>query len=244
MIHVGYVREITRYPIKSMAGIATESALVGWHGLEGDRRFAFRRIGDNGGFPWLSASKLPELVLYQPVGCDKSSGEQFPTHVRTPSGPLLAVGSDELNHAITERFGSAVELMQLKHGIFDEAPISVISQSTINNIGREAGLIDNLDRRRFRPNLLIETDNDTPFFEDTWIGRTLLFGDRDAAGPAVHVTMPDLRCVMINLDPDTAEKDPRLMKTVGRLNQSNAGVYATVMHTGTIRVGDRVWLER
>src|ERR1051325_1057591 len=131
MIQVGYVREITRYPIKSMAGIAVESASLGWHGLEGDRRFALRRIGAEKGFPWLSASKLPELLLYQPVGLDESTGEPLPTHVRTPSGSLLAVGSVELNSEITERAGSSVELMQLKHGIFDEATISVISQSTI-----------------------------------------------------------------------------------------------------------------
>jgi len=55
--------------------------------------------------------------------------------------------------------------------------------------------------------------------------------------------MPDLRCVMINLDPDSAAKDARVMKTVVRLNQNNAGVYATVVRTGTIRVGDRVRVD-
>jgi uncharacterized protein YcbX len=67
MIRVGQVREIVRYPVKSMAGIATESVVLGWHGLDGDRRFAFRRVGDDSGFPWLSASRLPELVRYQPT---------------------------------------------------------------------------------------------------------------------------------------------------------------------------------
>src|SRR5262249_3140608 len=52
VIPLGRVREIVRYPVKSMAGTATESALLGLHGLDGDRRFAFRRIGDEGGFPW------------------------------------------------------------------------------------------------------------------------------------------------------------------------------------------------
>ena len=50
-----------------MAGVATDSAFLGWHGLQGDRRFAFRRLNEKSDFPWLSASKLPELVLYQPV---------------------------------------------------------------------------------------------------------------------------------------------------------------------------------
>jgi len=242
MIQVGYVREITRYPIKSMAGIAVESASLGWHGLEGDRRFALRRIGADKGFPWLSASKLPELLLYQPVGLDESTGEPLPTHVRTPSGSLLAVGSVELNSEITERAGSSVELMQLKHGIFDEATISVISQSTIAGIGREAGIKSDLDRRRFRANILVETESDELFVEDKWIGGTLVFGDSDATGPAVHITMPDLRCVMINLDPDTAAKNARVMKTVVRLNQNNAGVYATAVRTGSIRVGNPVSL--
>ena len=61
MVHVGRICEINRYPVKSMAGVSTDSAVLGWHGLAGDRRFAFRRIGDEGGFPWLSASGLPEL---------------------------------------------------------------------------------------------------------------------------------------------------------------------------------------
>lgn len=237
MIHIGHVSEIVRYPVKSMAGIATESAVLGWHGLEGDRRFAFRRIGDASGFPWLTASRLPELLLYQPAGLDQSAGEPVPTHIRTPSGGSLALKSPELNAEITERCGNEVDLMQLKHGIFDEAAISVISLATIAGIGHEAGL--RLDRRRFRANIVLETERTDPFLEDEWIGGTLLFGDGQVR-PAMNVTMRDLRCVMINLDPDTAEQDPRVMKTVVQLNDNNAGVYATVVQTGTIRVGDRV----
>jgi len=238
MIHVGHVREIVRYPVKSMAGVPTESAMLGWHGLDGDRRFAFRRIGDDGAFPWLSASRLSELVLYQPVGLDNHDGESLATHVRTPSGALLEMRSAELNAEIGERFGSRVELMNFKHGIFDEAAISVISLATIAGIAREAGMED-LDRRRFRANILLETERSESFLEDEWIGGTLVFGD-GAQPPAVSVTIPDLRCVMLNLDPETAAKDSRVMQTVVRLNQNNAGVYATVLRTGTIHVGDRV----
>ena len=243
MNHVGHVREITRYPIKSMAGVSIESAMLAWHGLAGDRRFAFRRMEDSSGFPWLSASRLPELVLHQPVGLDETSGEPLPTHVCTPSGSQLQLNSAELNAEISERLGSKVELMYLKHGIFDEAAISVISLATIAGIGREAGLGEELDHRRFRANIVVETEKNDPFLEDEWIGGTLVFGDRDQP-PAVNITMPDLRCVMINIDPETAAKDARIMKTTTRLNQTNAGVYATVMRTGTIRVGDRVSLNK
>jgi uncharacterized protein YcbX len=52
----------------------------------------------------------------------------------------------------------------------------------------------------------------------------------------------DARCMVINLDPDTGTQDARVLKTVVRLNKNNAGVYGTVVQTGTIRVGDPVSL--
>ena len=237
MIELGHISEIVRYPVKSMAGTPADSAFLGWHGLDGDRRFAFRRIGDDSSFPWLSASRLPELILYHPIGLDETSGEPLPTHVRTPDGSHLELRSAELQSEIAKRLGSKVELMKLKHGVFDEATISVISLATIAGIGREVGL--ELDRRRFRANILLETHSDEMLQEDAWVGRTLVFGDSDS-GPAVSVTLRDLRCVMLNLDPDTSEKNADVMKTVVRLNENNAGVYATVVRTGTIHVGDLV----
>jgi uncharacterized protein len=58
----------------------------------------------------------------------------------------------------------------------------------------------------------------------------------------VSVTMRDARCVMINLDPDTARQDPRVMKAAVRLNENNAGIYGTVARTGQISVGQSVRL--
>lgn len=238
-IQLGRIRELVRYPVKSMAGVPTDSADLGWHGLAGDRRFAFRRLGDDGGFPWLSASRHPELILYHPFGLDESSGEPLPTHVRTPAGAQLELRSAELQNEIAERSGLRLELMKFKHGIFDDGSVSVISLSTIAAISRAAEV--DLDRRRFRANILLETENTEPFLEDAWLGGTLVFGE-DEPLPAVSVTMRDVRCMMINLDPDTAKQDARPMKTVVGLNANNAGVYGTVVRTGTIRVGQTVSL--
>jgi uncharacterized protein len=239
IIHLGHVHELARYPVKSMAGVATDSAFLGWHGLQGDRRFAFRRLNDNSGFPWLTASRLPELLLYEPLGLDENAEEPLPTHVRTPEGMNLALGSAELQNSVAEKFGNAVELMKLKHGIFDEASVSVINLATISAICREAG--QNLDTRRFRANIVIATDATEPFLEDGWIGGRLVFGGNEV-GPMLSVTMRDLRCMMINLDPDTAKQDPRVMKAVVRLNKNNAGAYGTVARTGQISVGQSVSL--
>src|SRR5262249_6287305 len=238
-IHLGYVKQLVRYPVKSMAGIRTDSAFLGWHGLNGDRRFAFRRPGDKSGFPWLNASRLPELLLYEPLGLDANTEDPSPTHIRTPEGISLALESEELQDSIAQRFGSSVELMKLKHGIFDEASVSLINLATISAIGREVG--EDLDTRRFRANIVIATDATEPFVEDSWIGGRLVFGEGDR-GPVVNITMPDERCMMINLDPDTARQDPSVMKAVVRLNKNNAGAYGTVARTGQLRVGQSVSL--
>jgi uncharacterized protein YcbX len=237
---LGRVRELVRYPVKSMAGIAAPSAFLGFHGIAGDRRFAFRRAGDSSGFPWLSASSFPDLVTYHPVGLSETTGEPLPTHVRTPSGSKTELRGEELRSEIASRAGVEVELMMLKHGIFDDAPVSLISMATIAAIGREAGM--EMDRRRMRANILLETDRLEPFLEDDWVGRTIVFGEGTEA-PAVSITARDVRCAMINFHPDTAHNDACMMKTVVRMNGNNAGVYGTVVRAGTIHVGQTVRLR-
>src|SRR6476620_3828346 len=66
LIEIGHVEAIFRYPVKSMGGERLEVANLGWYGLEGDRRLAFRRMDDRSGMPWLTASKLPALVRFAP----------------------------------------------------------------------------------------------------------------------------------------------------------------------------------
>ena len=90
-------------------------------------------------------------------------------------------------------------------------------------------------------NIVLETREREPFLEDGWVGGTLVFGSREPRA-AVRVTVRDVRCMMINLDPDTGMQDARVLKTVVRLNNNTAGVYGTVVQTGTIHVGEPVSL--
>src|SRR5713226_3205089 len=238
-MELGRISAIFRYPVKSMAGELLDVARLSWHGIEGDRRLAFRRLTDKSGFPWLSASKLPQLLLYKPFRPDSNTAELLPTHVHTPEGKEYELRGEELRKEVSGRYGSDLELMNLRHGIFDEACLSVISLSTVHCIERESGM--GVDLRRFRPNVVIETGSAGPFEEDRWVGRTLMFGEGNS-GAALRVTMRDERCVMVNLDPDTAEKDSEVMKTVVRMNQNYAGVYGTVVRAGELRVGQVVTL--
>jgi len=236
-IELGHLSAIFCYPIKSMAGKRLDRAKLGWHGVEGDRRLAFRHLGDRGAFPWLTASRLPELLLYEPLGREDTTGEPLPTHVRTPDGREYGITDEALRKHIATRHGAEVELIQRSHGTFDEAGVSAITWGTIRSIAREAS--HDSDVRRFRPNLVIDTKGAGPFEEDRWVGKVLEFG-AEGTGPAISVIMRDKRCVMINLDPDTAEANAEFMKTVIRMNENYAGVYGTVVRTGELRVGQVV----
>ncbi len=239
---IGQVEAIFRYPIKSMAGEQLEVADLGWHGLEGDRRLALRRmqIDDRSGMPWLTASKLPELVRFTPQRSDKAAPEGLPTHVRTPDGEELPVFGEALAAEVGRRYGAPVQMMQLNHGIFDEACISVIALDTVSEIGRLAGR--SLDVRRFRPNVVVRSLRSAPFQEDEWVGSVLSFGEGDDA-PAIAVTMRDIRCSMVNLDPDSAAPAPEVLKAVVREHQNTAGIYAAVTRIGRLTVGQTLFLN-
>ena len=239
-IEIGHVEAIFRYPVKSMRGERLEVAKLGWHGLDGDRRLAFRRIDDRGGFPWLTATKLPDLLLFAPQRCEDNAQGDLPTHVRTPDGEPMPVFGEDLAAEVGRRCGAPVQMMHLNHGIFDEASISVIALDTVREIGRLAGL--RLDVRRFRPNVVVRLLRSVPFQEDEWLGCVLSFGEGDDA-PAIAVTMHDVRCSMVNLDPDSASPSPEVLKAVVRANQNNAGIYGAVTRIGRLEVGQTIILH-
>jgi uncharacterized protein YcbX len=241
LTEIGHVEAIFRYPVKSMGGERLEAAELGWHGLEGDRRLAFRRMDDRSGFPWLSASQLPDLLRFAPHRREEGAPGDLPTHVRTPDGEELPVFGEDLATEVGRRHGAPVQMMQLKHGIFDEASLSVIAFDTVREIGRLAGR--SLDVRRFRPNVLVRLLRPAPFQEDEWVGGVLSFGEADDA-PAIAVTMRDLRCSMVCLDPDSASSAPEVLKAVVHAHQNTAGIYGTVTRIGRLAVGQTLFLRR
>jgi len=213
---------------------------MGWHGLDGDRRLAFRKIDDRSGFPWLSASKLPDMVRFMPLRREDAA-QELPTHVRMPDGNELPIFGEELAKEVGRRLGAPVQMMQLKHGIFDEASISVIASDTVREIGKLAAR--DADVRRFRPNVVVRTQQSVPFQEDEWVGGALTFGEGDDA-PEIAVTMRDVRCAMVNFDPDTATPTPEVLKAIVREHNNTAGIYGTVTRIGRLAVGQSIFLRR
>jgi uncharacterized protein YcbX len=141
---------------------------------------------------------------------------------------------------VGRRYGAPVQMMQMRHGIFDDGSISVIASDTVREVGRLAGR--NPDVRRFRPNVVAHLLRSGPFQEDEWLGGVLSFGEGDDA-PAITVTIRDERCSMLNLDPDSASPAPEVLKAVVSANQNNAGIYGAVTRIGRLAVGQTIFFR-
>lgn len=237
---VGVVRAIYRYPVKSMRGEALDAAHIGWHGIPGDRRYAFVQTKNRSTFPWLTARQVHELLLYTPSLDDPANPASSPIRVRTPEGVEYAIGSEELHADIARRYPRPFHLLRLGIGAFDNAPLSLITAGTVGALGETLGM--ELRPPRFRPNLVIETPaGGNRFPEDQWVGHVLAVGDGEDCA-RLHVTEHDVRCQMITLDPETAQAEPRVLEEVMRSRDECAGVYCVPTRLGTIRVGQPVRL--
>ena len=231
--HVGRVVGLFRYPVKSMASESLEAIDAGWNGFTGDRRWAFVRDGlERSGFPWLTIRERPEMWRYQPYFADPNDPEKSVTMVRTPSGDEF----DVVDPSLAERLGYGARVIKQSRGIFDTMPLSLITTQTIAALSVSVGR--DLDNRRFRPNLLIESVDGGDAPEDAWIGDVLSIG-----GMRMRVDKRDKRCVMINVDPVTTERDPSILRAVAQERQSCLGVYGNVVEPGRVSLGDSVTIE-
>ena len=111
-IEIGQIEAIYRYPVKSMRGEQLDAATLAWHGIDGDRRLAFRRVDERGGNPWLSAGRLPDLISFTPLR-QQDNRDALPTHVRTPEGEEMPLFGDALAAEVGRRHGAPVQMMQL-----------------------------------------------------------------------------------------------------------------------------------
>jgi uncharacterized protein YcbX len=230
---VGRVAALWRYPVKSMAPEPLEEVEVSWHGLSGDRRWAFIRNGIvRSGFPWLTIRERPDMRHYRPSFADPARPDASRTVVRTPAGEEL----DVVDPALAAELGGNARVIKQDRGVFDAAPLSLITTQSVAGV---AGLVDlELEAQRFRPNLLVEAADDAAFPEDAWVGSVLRIG-----GAAVRIDQRDSRCVLVNVDPVTDERDPAILRAIARERESCVGVYGATVLPGVVSVGDPVILD-
>lgn len=231
---VGRVIEINRFPVKSFAGETMQAAEIDWQGIEGDRQYAFYLADSRGRFPWLTGRIIPQLVTWRARYSDPDKPRTSPVEVSQPDGTLALEG---LTPLLAQEAGRPVGLLQLGRGAYDAMPVSVITTASLAEIDRTHGTP--LDRRRFRINIVIESD----FHERDWHGRRLSFNGAGEEAAALLVAEGIDRCVMITIDPDSGARDPGVMHTVARKFGNKVGVYAATARPGLVSVGDTASIE-
>jgi uncharacterized protein len=232
MTVAGRVAALWRYPVKSMAAEELDSVEVSWHGLAGDRRWAFIRDGQvRSGFPWLTIRERPEMAHYRPRFAEPDRPDASPTLVRTPSGGDF----DVADPALAAELGPGVRVIKQNRGVFDTLPLSLLTTQALAGLGRLAGA--GLTGVRFRPNLLVDAGGGD-FPEDAWVGRVLRIG-----GLRMRVDQRDQRCVMVTIDPVTLRRNPAVLRAIARERDNRLGVYGSAVEPGRVAVGDPVELE-
>jgi hypothetical protein len=225
-----------------MAGEDLDAAYLTYAGLLGDRVYAFIDAEGPATFPWMTARKGRDMILFRPRFLDALPVESgilsanYAAEVTTPEGETLRADDPALRQLLEKRYQRTLEFRHSERCMMDLAPISLFGLATVQALSAETGL--QLNPLRFRANFYVEWSSGEPFFEDGLVGRELRIGE----SVAIHIAKKDGRCVMINLDPDTAESSPVVLEKVARQHEGCLGVYGAVLREGVVRTNDPLYL--
>ncbi|WP_310550314.1 MOSC domain-containing protein [Paenibacillus glufosinatiresistens] len=230
---LGTVREIRRYPVKSFGGEALEACMVEETGLEGDRICAFYDESREGWQRFITARALPDMLAYEARYAD---GEVW---IQTPDGRVLEWGP-RLLEEIQRKSRATVTLSEPfaphpeQEGLLsvDGASLLLLTDAGLRRLEERWG--QRLDPRRFRPNLILNVDDEAPD-DGQWVGKRVSAGDAE-----LRIDSLCERCSLITIDPDTRTRDASLLRTVKEELDLCFGLYASVVKPGMIRVGDEV----
>lgn len=229
---VGIVKDIRRFPVKSILGESLSSISIDERGLSGDRLWAIQnRSGKFGsGKTTRRFQQMDGLFKF------KARYEGTTPILTMPDGTIYRGDDVAVNETLTKLFGFQVTLTReesISH--FDEGPISLITSSSLRILRQELG--EPVDPRRFRANFLIDTEL-TGSLEKDWVNR------RIKVGPQVilKVVAPLERCVMVNHSQEELKQDNRVLRNLVNNHDASFGVWAKVELGGEVNDGDKVFL--
>lgn len=256
---IGTVDSLWRYPVKSMRGEELDEIFAGYAGVYGDRLFAFESSANARGFPYFTGRDQRQMIRYRPrfrypdkaarpvnlaeaeqktaTPLSATSAELM-LDVETPDGEIFAIDDPALIEKLRAGLDGKHELTLLRsdRAMTDCRPLSLFSIQTVRKLQEETGTA--VDKRCFRANIYLDFASLDAFAEDEFVGRTLRLGSK----VVVAIVKRDGRCMMITLDPETAEKTPAILKNVAQAHGNMVGVYGAVLAEGMVRKGDPVEL--
>lgn len=227
------VVEIWRYPVKSLGGERLDLVGCSGRGIEQDRRWAVR--GADGKF---GSGKTTRRFRRMPglLALSATVGEDDMARIRFPDGADFSATDPGAAARLSSVVGEPItvsEEAEISH--FDDSPLHLVSTGSLRLLGTEADRASRWGKiQRFRPNLVLDA-GDEPGIEDHWVGRRLRIGQ-----VLVEVERPTERCVMVTLGQDGVPVAPQLLSHLTASRGGRFGVYARVISSGTITVGDQV----
>jgi uncharacterized protein YcbX len=181
------------------------------------------------------ASELVSAFL----GCDLRFDDRAGADEKTGINPANVFGDVPVN-ALKPEWNSETmpDYFQLAAGSFLEiGPIYVLASGSVDHLQDLRGDDGVVDRRRFRPNIYIESLPEwIGFVEDSWLGHVLTVGDEMQCSDFQRT----LWCVTSTLAQREIPRDLGILRTLAHHHDGCLGVYATVLNPGVVRVGDEV----
>ncbi len=230
---VGIVKEIRRFPVKSILGESLTSVSLDKRGILGDRLWAIKNMSGKFG----SGKTTRRFQQMEGLFKFRARYEGTTPIITMPDGTDFRGDNTSVNEELTKLLGFPVTLEKeelISH--FDEGPVSIITTSALSRLDQEIG--EPVDPRRFRANLLIDTER-TGLLEDDWVGRLIRVGSR----VRLRVVAPLQRCVMVNNSQEELKQDDRILRNLVNNHGASFGVLANVEVSGEINDGDKVFLE-
>lgn len=247
------IQSINIAPVKSLGLVHPQAVHIDSRGILEDRRFHLidgdgrlltqRQLGrlvqvrvDYQMEPERLALRFPDGTRIEGT---PEMGEPVTTSIfgRFVAGRLV---TGRWSEALSQFCGRPVTLVQSDEPgqCYDEYPLSIVSQASIEELGQQPAVTGAIDHRRFRPNFLV--DGCLPHEEDSWIDGSLRIGDN----LTLRIVARDPRCAITTHDPDTGEQDMDTLRLIlsYRPDPQAAyfGMYGIVEHPGDVSLGDMV----
>ncbi|MDX6357254.1 MAG: uncharacterized protein QOH37_308 [Nocardioidaceae bacterium] len=228
MAAVHVVREIRRYPVKSMAGESLEAVEVDARGLAGDRWYA---VVDGDG---KLASGKHSTRFRRRDAVFEHAARTTPDGVRVSGrGGDWAVGDAALDAALSDAMGDPVRVLaEAATPHQDQGEVSLVGTASLDWCREHLGV--DADRRRIRPNLVVDTSE--PFVEETWTGLVTVGTAR------LRFDQRIVRCRMIDIAQEGLPPEGGWLKALTDTRDLSLGIHLDVVEPGTIRFGDEVRL--
>jgi MOSC domain-containing protein len=256
---VPVVARISISPVKGLALVHPEQVLLELTGVAANRRF---HIVDARGRRYNQIRKGELVRITQEYDADRDRlALTFPDGAVADGEIVLGdeVTTDFYGRPVSGRFvdgpwtvalsrwaGRPLRLVQSPPGAAVDrgrGHVSLVSNASLEELGRNGGQNGPVDGRRFR--MLFELDGCTAHEEDGWVKRHVRIGEA-----LVRLRGDVGRCAITTQNPDTGIPDFDTLRTISAYRPLTAneagkqhvpfGVYGEVVEPGRVAIGDSV----